>query len=280
MGVVDTFNWLEEHFDDPIKICNQVLEWKNHSGHSEQQKTQQRKDPENPRHFYHYLQDFGMYKPSGLTRSFFRDLKQNQVWSSVGKLFDYYKQKWHGPDVPVFIFPFTGKQGLILRSTIKNKSGLSFHDKLFLFLTPKLTKKEIEALFVHEYHHVCRMNCIDKNIKDYTLLDSIILEGLAETAVEAECGTDYVAPWCTRYSNEQIHVFWKKYVTDNLTVNKGHRLHDRILFGERGLPGMLGYAAGYMVVKQYYDNRLISIVDTFKIQAEEFLEVIGDMKGY
>ncbi|MDF1512080.1 DUF2268 domain-containing putative Zn-dependent protease, partial [Robertmurraya sp. DFI.2.37] len=36
--------------------------------------------------------------------------------------------------------------------------------KCFLFLTPLEDLMELEALFVHEYHHVCRMNKQKKEI--------------------------------------------------------------------------------------------------------------------
>lgn len=279
MGVIDTKKWLEGHFDDPIEICRKLLGSQNQSIQSDNQnKHQYRNEAQIPRVFYRYLQKFGMYRPSKLSYSSFEELKERQVWSTVHKLFKQYKQKWRGPDVPVYIFPFTDKQELFFRPTaMKNKSGLSFHDKLFLFLTPNLTKKDIEALFVHEYHHVCRMNQIDKGIEDYTLLDSIILEGLAEAVVEAECGADYVAPWCTRYSEKQIEQYWKMYIAENMNVKKEDSLHDKILFGERGIPNMLGYAAGFIFVKKYYKKMSFSIADSFAIEAAEILEELDKL---
>lgn len=280
MGVIATNIWLDTHFDDPLEICSKVLEWKDHSNqierHSILEKNARAEGLRQQRGFYHYLQNFGMYRPTRLSKESYEELKKKQVWSMVEQLFEQYKHKWLGRDVSIFIFPFAENQGLFGRSSYKNKSGLSFHDKLFLFLTPKLTVKEIEALFVHEYHHVCRMNSIDKRMEEYNLLDSIILEGLAEVAVERECGSSYLAPWCKRYSEKQLTGLWKKYVADHLTVKKLELLHDQILFGERGFPKMLGYAAGYLLAKNYYDDRSFSIGDTFTIKSDKFLETVGD----
>ncbi len=66
---------------------------------------------------------------------------------------------------------------------------------MFLFLTPLEDEKELEALIIHEYHHVCRMNKITKPIQEYTLLDSMVMEGLAEYTVENYCGKNYNAKW-------------------------------------------------------------------------------------
>ncbi|NMD70797.1 DUF2268 domain-containing protein [Bacillus sp. DNRA2] len=277
MGVIETNTWLDEDFDDPLEICTKVLEWKNRSEkYSKLVKTRRTEAIREPRGFYRYLQNFGMYRPTRLSKESFEELKQKRVWSMVEQLYEHYRHKWIGQDIPIFIFPFGEKQGLFGRSSYKNKSGLSFHDKLFLFLTPKLTKQDIEALFVHEYHHVCRMNTIDKRIEDYNLLDSIILEGVAEVAVEAECGSNYLAPWCTRYTEKQLTELWKKYVADHLSVKKMESLHDQILFGERGFPTMLGYAAGYLLAKKYYHDRPFSIGDTFTVKSHKFLETVGD----
>ena len=46
-----------------------------------------------------------------------------------------------------------------------------------------LQKQELQALFAHEYNHVCRIHIL-KTLDEMTLLDSLILEGLAEDAVK------------------------------------------------------------------------------------------------
>lgn len=40
----------------------------------------------------------------------------------------------------------------------ENKSGVSFPNQLFLFIGEVENDKELEALFIHEYHHVCRIH--------------------------------------------------------------------------------------------------------------------------
>lgn len=270
-GVIETNTWLDEHFFEPIEILKRILPKKSvQTRESISQHIHSSQTLPNPQQFYRYLQKFGMYKPTRKTHSTYEELKQKKVWSTVEKSFEKYKQKWNGPDIPIYIFPMTIDSGLFARPSNK-KSGVSFHDKLFLFLTENLTQKEIEALLVHEYHHVCRMAHSDKSIEDYTLLDSIILEGLAEAAVEENCGQNHLAKWCTQYSEDQLLQYWKKHYINNLTLKKVQPRHDHLLFGERGVPDMLGYAIGYQIIQKYKQTNHLTETVTFTFDAKDFL---------
>lgn len=90
------------------------------------------------------------------------------------------------------------------------KSGLAFKDKLFLFLSDQNSDNEIRALLVHEYNHVCRLAKNGKQEENYVLLDSIILEGLAENAVRELVGEEYLAKWTSYYTEGQLNQMWKK----------------------------------------------------------------------
>lgn len=257
MGIVETNKWLRENFDDPLEICQKIL----------QEERLQVKE------FYRYLLKFGMYRPNKQSLETFEFLQKNKVWNSVAALYKKYNTKWGGPDIPIYIFPMSERPQLFFRTT-SNKSGLSFQDKLFLFLTSDIEEKEIEALFVHEYHHVCRINRSKKNIIDFTLLDSIVLEGLAEFAVEECCGMDYLGKWCHLYSIEQIEKLGKKYLSENLSLKKDTNLHEQLLFGGGKYPELLGYAAGYAIVKKYKENEKFSLKDSFSISSDKFVHLI------
>ena len=124
--------------------------------------------------------EFGMYKPMKVTRNIFEHMKSNNSWALTEKIFQFYSEKWDGPDIPIYLFPISQHANFFSRRTENLKGGVSFPDKMFLFVSDKLNTKELEALFVHEYHHVCRLNHQSKKFEEYTLLDSIIIEGLAE----------------------------------------------------------------------------------------------------
>lgn len=184
-----------------------------------------------------------------------------------------YKRKWEGPDIPIFIFPMNESNARLMKEG-KGKSGVSFSDKLFLFLTPIDDLKQLEALFVHEYHHVCRMNGLKRNPAEYTLLDSIILEGLAEHAVAENCGDKFTGEWSRRYSTEYLGEFWKNDLLEKLSIKRNDRQHDQILFGLGSRPQLLGYAIGYEIIKQYKQYENFTEKASFSIPSEDFIKLI------
>jgi uncharacterized protein YjaZ len=214
-----------------------------------------------------------MYKPDRRTRKTLEKLETKKYWAVTEKVFNKYKRKWKGPDIPIFIFPLDESNSKLMREG-KGKSGLSFIDKMFLFLTPINDEKELEALIVHEYHHVCRMQSQKTNPAEYTLLDSIILEGLAEHAVAENCGEKYTGEWSRRYSTKVLAEFWEKEIEEKLSIQRKDRQHDEILFGLGGRPTLLGYAIGYEIVKQYKHRGYFTEKASFKIPAYEFTKLI------
>jgi uncharacterized protein YjaZ len=255
MGIIRTDQWLEKEFNQPVKVCERLTPYfKDQKGNE----------------VYQQLLQFGMYKPSRASLDAFNKMVNNQAWSKVDKVYKLYVEKWSGPKVPVFIFPIKQNGGLF-RKADRNKSGVSFSDKMFLFLSPEVDMDETEALFVHEYHHVCRLNKLKKNIREYTLLDSIIIEGLAEYAVLKNCGKQYLAEWCSMYSKIEIDMFWERFLKDYLSVKKKERLHDELLYGNGRFPKLAGYAAGFSIVQEYYQTHPYSVKRSFTIPAENLI---------
>ncbi|MBP3041704.1 DUF2268 domain-containing protein, partial [Bacillaceae bacterium Marseille-Q3522] len=240
-GVERTDKWLEEEYEHPIQICKKIIK-------------EEGKEAEN---LYRYLQKFGMYRPHLFGKKTISLLIEANIWRTIDHLYQKYRKKWNGPDIPVYIFPLAGQM------RAEKKSGLSFPDKMFLFLTPIENIKELEALFIHEYHHICRMRNNKKKPADITLIDSLIMEGLAEHMVKEICGGDYLAPWVSYYSQEELEECWNAYVEKNLHAKKYEKEHDRILFGERGYPPLIGYAIGYEIIKQYKKKFVLSESNTF-----------------
>ncbi len=243
VGVVETDKWLNENFEHPSKICEQIDSGK----------------PD----LYSYLVQFGMYTPNRRTWDYFQRLQKNKIWEEVRKLLTKYQKLWNGPDVNIYIFPIDRRFG--------DKGGVSFKKKMFLFLSPLEDQMELEALFVHEYHHVCRMNKQKKEIIDYNLLDSIILEGLAEYAVEYYCGSKYRAKWCDYYEEKELEQYWQGLKEKIIEIKREQSLHDRILFGKRGYPKLLGYALGYHLTKAMPKDGNFSEKINFYSNSENFI---------
>lgn len=255
-GVENTDIWLKDSLNDPIEICRKIC---------------QSRDDNEPKKLYHYLLQFGMYRPSSKSKTIYEELLESQTWEKVTKYFYLYKEKWNGPNIPIYIFPLDHKNSLFMKQNIRKKSGVSFLNQIFLFLTNLEDDKEIEALLVHEYHHVCRMTGLNYPVEEYTLLDSIIMEGLAEDAVHEYVGKKYVAEWSYPLPKDTFERYWKIYLKDQLSLKKSEKLHDQLLFGKGLFPNMLGYTIGYNIIRKFREAKDLTIEDSFIMLAKYFL---------
>ena len=77
-------------------------------------------------------------------------------------------------------------------------------------------------LLAHEYHHICRLHQIETKETEYTLLDTMIMEGLAEQAV-TERYTENNAPWTAYLSKEEAVYYWKNVVHERISIKRGTR---------------------------------------------------------
>jgi uncharacterized protein YjaZ len=259
--IAPTQKWLTESLDDPLEILKKTKQGK--------------KDTES---LYKYLINHGMYRPSPAAKVIFQSMKEKKIWDFFSKLEMKYKRKWNGPNVPVYLLPIQESRGLF-QSSMK-KSGVCFKDEIYLFLKDGEDKKEYEALFAHEYHHCVRMSKLNKKDEDYTLLDSIVFEGLAEYAVKEYCGERYVASWTKAYENEEMTQYFKKWIKPNLKITRINPLHDQILLGQKKFPKMLGYAAGYHLVKHLSISKKASTIGLIGKPSSYFLpdESISEIK--
>ncbi|MGE6260203.1 DUF2268 domain-containing protein [Heyndrickxia sporothermodurans] len=228
-------------------------------------------DHKNIRDFYEYLKFFGMYQPSKMSKNTFKSLKEINGWQKINKIYLKYKKLWDGPDIPIYIFPINFYNRNLIRNT-NGKSGVTFKNKMFLFLSFTDDIKEWESLFVHEYNHVVRMNKMEKDVNDYTLLDSLILEGLAEYAVQEFCGEKYVNKWCKTYSEKQLKFYWNNDFKGKLDIKRNHPFHEPLLFGTKFVPVMMGYAIGYRMILEYSKNHDFTTMKGLSMLSEELLE--------
>jgi uncharacterized protein YjaZ len=255
MGIIRTDEWLKDDFDSPIDICKKLVPYFKGQRASS---------------IYSELMNYGMYQPSRASFSKLNFMIQYDLWKETEKIYHQYKQKWSGPDIPIFLFPLEQSGGFFVRQD-NAKSGVSYPDKMFLFVSKLEDLKELEALFVHEYHHVCRLRKLNKNMEDYSLLDSLIFEGLAEYAVLKNCGPNYLAKWCKRYSKKEMQIFWKAFIKEYLDLRKSEPAHDKLLYGGGKYPILVGYAVGFAIVEYYYNNQKYNTKLSFSLPASDFI---------
>jgi len=256
MTVIRTDQWLEDLHDQPIKVIGKLKPYFKKEVDSED--------------IYDYLCHHGMYRKK-LTTHFVEDLRQFRWWDIISNEERRLKQYWKGPTIPIFIFPSDATNRKIMKE-YNGKSGLAFNDKLFLFLSPQNEEKEIKSLFIHEYNHVCRLANIKSNEEEVTLLDSIILEGMAENAVREQVGEDYVAPYVNYYSEHELMKMWEKIIKPNLSIMRNEKKHFQLLYGQGFYPKMAGYCVGYFLIKKYLDKKRVTSNDILDMSSETIVK--------
>ena len=254
MGVIRTDRWLEESFNDRVQIEEQILDTVNMREQA----------------LIEALNKSGLYRPNRKTKKTFQEMQERKVWSRVSHYYKKYKKEWDGPDIPIFLFPMASEVFSLFRSPNKHKSGIAFFDKLFLFITENVKDKELEALFVHEYHHTTRLNQLGNRVK-YRLVDSIVMEGLAEFAVSEYCGDTYLAPWVTNYNIKDLEEIITEKFKPNFELKRSEPLHDKLLFGHGSMPKMAGYAVGYKLVKDYVKLHSRTTKDMIGLSADKIV---------
>lgn len=256
MSVIRTDKWLEKSYDTPELIFKKLSPYFDHLY---------------PKDIANILIQNGMYqKPELEWEDLLKTLQHNKIWEIVKREEHYLKQAWGGPNLPIFIFPSNSYNRKITEH-YNGRTGLAFKDKLFLFISTKTTKEEVKALFTHEYHHACRLLQYHKNDKDYSLLDVIVLEGLAENAVYERFGREPLAPWTTYYSDSELEDLWYELILPNKDLPKTSRKAIHLLYGKSYYPNMIGYCVGYYLVKQYIRKNGRLSGELIRIPSEEFV---------
>ncbi|MBY8912501.1 DUF2268 domain-containing protein [Bacillus sp. YC2] len=217
------------------------------------------------------LQNHGMFRNMKDGSFTINQLKEKGCFSHVQKEEKNLKEKWNGPDVPIIVLP-VDERNRRLRLEFGSKSGLAFRDKMFLFLSSDSSNSAVSAIMTHEYNHVCRLEHVTKDENDITLLDTIMMEGLAEYAVYERFGSSLTAEWTSYYTPEQLQFLFEKRIKPNLRLTRDSRQFSQLLFGKGYVPSMLGYAVGFNIVKKYLTDNNKTVEEALSIPSKTFLE--------
>ncbi|MDX8045222.1 DUF2268 domain-containing putative Zn-dependent protease [Gracilibacillus sp. S3-1-1] len=204
-----------------------------------------------------HLWQHGLFSPKISDSDAEKWLKQDYL-TKVRVLYHKCRTTWNGPETEIFILP-SNEEIKELKEWFNSNAGLSFPDKLFIFLNKQASNREIAALFLHEYSHVCRLNLFPKDEVEYNLLDAIILEGIAEWIVRKKVGKEYGNKRIKELSDNSLQALWKKWAAPHLGITRDHPKHDMIMYGGRRPPKNTGYIIGYNIVKRYMKEQQCSI---------------------
>ncbi|WP_112182386.1 MULTISPECIES: DUF2268 domain-containing protein [Paraliobacillus] len=219
---------------------------------------------------WHLLQH-GLFYPDPHDKHTILAMFKNDYWGIVEEQFNSLKQRWKGPEVPVFLFPsdFTNNR---LQEEFSGLSGLSYPDKVFLFIKDDTSPKKLEALLTHEYSHVYRLQYKPLKDKTLNLSDAIVLEGIAEIAVQQLVGNTYLSKATGLYTKEEAQFYWNEWIKPNQHLVKTNLQHDQLMYGGEDIPKWAGYNVGFHLVKNYMENNNISLLELLQMPTDTIIE--------
>ncbi|MDC3413278.1 DUF2268 domain-containing protein [Aquibacillus sp. 3ASR75-11] len=268
MAVVSTDAWLRDYVQNKginksenmelqrQKLCSHLKPYFDHAFLDEIQ---------------NHLHEFGFFLPHPSDAERINRMKENNVWENTQRVFKELKEEWKGPDIPVFIFP-SNIQNEMLRNDFNGKSGLGYRDKVFIFISDHTPKEEIRALVTHEYNHVCRLEYLNLPEDEINLLDSIVLEGIAEIAVRDYLGEGYVSKWAKLYRFKDALNWWMKWIRMNSNIKKTDDKHLHLLYGGGNIPKWMGYHTGYHLVLSYVRNNSTDLKTLLRLPSESIVQ--------
>lgn len=152
----------------------------------------------------------------------------------------------------IFIFPylpteqdkiFEGVMGVARYSCVSH-----------IFLSPELwSPKALVNTIAHELNHTIFYYHHYHNFGNYTLLDEVIMEGLAENFTEHVVGAE-PAPWSIALTRDQAFELVGS-MDDKIFSSKNQSLIKGILFGNDTYQRWTGYSMGYWLVKEFMHKR-------------------------
>ena len=156
---------------------------------------------------------------------------------------------------------------------------------IFLSLIPnEHTISRLPAVLAHECNHNIRFQFI-KWSNDITLQEMMINEGLAENFATWMYGEEFVGPWVSKTSEEELNEYIKPIIKEALNET-GFENITAYLYGDEmaqmqgyfpvGLPYCAGYACGYHMIKHYLQKTGKSIVEATLLSYNEIIDEVKD----
>ena len=142
----------------------------------------------------------------------------------------------------------------------------------FAVLPEENVRSTLKSVVTHEYHHHWRISALGLNEDDETLLDRMVLEGLAEHFVKTRLGDEYLGPYKDALSESQAKKIWESTYKNHID-DKGTST-DLYMFGskDKSLPFWGGYSLGFYLIKWFLDkNKDISIKDLTLLPSDKFI---------
>ncbi|WP_078579768.1 DUF2268 domain-containing putative Zn-dependent protease [Salipaludibacillus agaradhaerens] len=242
MTIHDSFKWVLNHYikqESVAKTFAPLLE----------------KRPEkSPEEWFHFLHEQGLLPVNSETKKEWFHWRKNVNVKELELFIKKMRSIFQGPDTEIFIFPLNRNHGAILEG-LDGKNGITFPVFILAFWKATLPERDQKALLLHEYHHASRLFHRGENERSVSLLESMIMEGLAEWEVAKQLGETHMAPWTKNYDRRMLLAWWKD-VYQHYVLLQGRHTYKSLLFGgERRIPPLTGYKLGYDIVRTHLSHK-------------------------
>jgi len=143
-----------------------------------------------------------------------------------------------------------------------------FH--LFVNLN-EYSKKSIENTVAHELNHTIYYYHHYDDFNNYTLLDEILLEGLAENFREQYFNPE-VSKWAGALNKDEAFEILKE--LKDILESRDQKVIKEFLFGNDKYQRWTGYSVGYWLVKEFINrNKNLSWDELMKTNLKRFIEI-------
>lgn len=172
----------------------------------------------------------------------------------------------------VFVHPyFTTKEDEVFEGVM----AVAVYSCVFhLFVNiDEYTKKSLENTVAHELNHTIYYYHHHDNFNNYTLLDEILLEGLAENFRKQYFNPE-ITKWAEALEKKEAFQILKD-LDKNTLESKDQKVTKEFLFGNDKYKRWNGYSTGYWLVKEFIDrNKDLSWDKLMKTNPKRFIEII------
>lgn len=140
----------------------------------------------------------------------------------------------------------------------------------------------LNSCIAHEFHHNVYFFNAKWNFMNVTVGKYLAVEGLAESFAAELYGKEFIGPWVTGISEENLEKS-RKIIGNNLDV-QGFMEVRKYMYGDHpmvpeakklGIPFCGGYAAGYHAVQAYLQKAGVAVAELTNLDGDELMRASG-----
>lgn len=212
------------------------------------------------------------------------ELKNADVWNQAKKAIEDASKRFIKSGIPVpekvVLGIFLGNPEFL--SNVGGYTGIgSFPGYIQVIIVPnEYNLPRLKALIAHEFHHNVLFYNAKWNFMNVSLAKYLAVEGLAESFAKDLYGEEYIGPWVTGISKEDLEK-GRNILRNHLNVTGFNEVR-KYIFGDQlmhtdgvestGIPALAGYSIGYHAVQAFLKNTGISIEEATVIDGETIME--------